>query len=262
MLNKLRPGSIRHKKNYKALQASLQKDGTQVVSVDVFDTLLLRDTKPEIQRFKDIAGLWKEIAGNEFSGSADHLFDLRVVVSKLAYRHVAKVEHCREANHADIINSVLRGSGLPETLFNAFQTAELEYEIQALEPNDDLIAILRRCQESGIRVIAISDMYLSAKDIEALINAHVPEGLIQHVYSSAEFGYGKSSGKLYEAVRHEENIEDFSGWVHCGDNFHSDVFMGRALGLDAVYLPRSLAWRGIAKVRNKVSFSRLGVSQL
>lgn len=262
MINRFRQEAFRHARDYKALESSLLQEDTCVVSVDVFDTLLLRATKPEIQRFKEIAELWKETLGSTFSGSVRHLFNLRVVNSKLAYRHVKKVKHCREATHAGILNSILRGCGLPATLLGTLRACELEYEKQALTPNKPLVEMLVQCRKSGKRVIAISDMYLSAKDIELLIQSHLPDGLIQRTYSSADFGYGKSSGFLYESVRELEGRDNFDHWVHCGDNYHSDVYKAAELGMTAIYLPRSLLWRIVSRVRAKMSSYRLGVNFL
>ncbi len=248
--------------DYEAISKAAFDDEVSLVSVDVFDTLLLRDTKPEIVRFLDIAALWKDHLAGVYSGTIKDLFYLRYVGARLAYRHATKVNDCREADYKAILRSVMRGASIPESFQDTLFMLELDYEKKSLKPNSKLISILEMCRHSGKRIIAISDMYYSSGDIFALIDQHVPAGLIQKVYSSSEYGFGKSSGLLYEAVKEDEKVEQYNGWVHCGDNYDSDVSKAKILGINAFYLPRPMIWRLVIRIRNIVSKIRLDINYL
>ena len=262
MIRHLKPGSFRHLHNYKLLETSLFDDKTRIVSVDVFDTLLLRDTKSEVTRFNNIAQLWSNELGKSFLGSSEHLFQLRLESARLAYRHTRKVKNCREATYSEILSSVLRGCSVPESYSRQLQYSEIEYEKKSLKPNRLLVKMLEQVRTSEKRVIAISDMYFSSEIIKTLIDHHLPSGLIQKVYSSSDFGYGKSSGFLYESVRKAEKIKNYDQWTHGGDNYYADVLKAKELGINAFYLPRSIAWRAVSKTRRTASSFRLGVNKL
>ena len=239
-------------KAYNDYRSACKEDGSLVASVDVFDTLLLRNRKSELQRFVEIS----ELVANHItqhvgkSASTAELFWLRMESARTAYRMRAKEKGAREANVEEIYSLMLRALGAnPEpALMSELIDLELDYERNQLSANPHLVRTLTDFHQSGRRVICISDMYLRSAHIERLIEAHVDMSIIDVVYSSAEFGYGKAAGALYEKVLALESVAATSV-VHCGDNYHSDVAMAESRGLRAFYTPREKLWR----IRRKLS---------
>ena len=60
-------------------------------------------------------------------------------------------------------------------------------------------------------------------------------GYFEQVYVSADNGLCKYSGRLFEYVRSEQNI-DYAQWVHVGDNALSDRRAACQLGIQGVWL--------------------------
>jgi FMN phosphatase YigB (HAD superfamily) len=236
---------------YQRFRALALSPEVKVVSVDVFDTLLLRTTRPEEQRFEDIAGRQLAAlgaAGHQLATTPRELLILRLQSARDAKRNTQPVMGDREASYDEIAGPLLDALGLSRDLVPLLLEREIEYEAANLFPNELLIEILKGARQSGKRVICLSDMYLSKRDIGELLRRRAVGFAPDAIYVSAEFGYGKASGHLYREVARQENAEP-AAIAHCGDNRHADVQMARAQGLGAVHAPRPLSWRGLALLR-------------
>ncbi len=100
----------------------------------------------------------------------------------------------------------------------------------------DLLQGLRRC---GKRIVAVSDMYLSADEIRALLAHH---GIaVDAVFSSADVAGGdtaKHNGRLYDHVLTTLGLVP-SAVLHIGDNLQSDVRRAAEKGIAAVHVPKA-----------------------
>jgi HAD superfamily hydrolase (TIGR01549 family) len=223
----------------------------KVVSVDVFDTLLLRTTRPEEQRFEDIAGRQLaalRAAGHQVAATPRELLILRLQSTRIAKRNAQPVLGDREASYDQIAGALLDALGLNRDLVPLLRECEIEYEAANLYPNRLLIEILNGARRAGKRVICLSDMYLSNREIGELLRRKAEGCTPDAIYVSADFGYRKASGQLYREVARRESAEP-EEIVHCGDNRRADVVMARSQGLGAVHAPRPLSWRGLALLR-------------
>ncbi len=253
------------RKGYAAFRRACLDPATRVVSVDVFDTLLLRTTKPEHARFLDIGK--RQLPIMHGHGAPRHMngrdmLVLRLMAAKAAYRNAAHVDGIREPGYGYIANIMLHASGLApsDEVTARLVDAELDYEATVLTPNRTLVDILRKAKRAGRRVICVSDMYLSAKQIEALIRKSGID-FIDVVYASSDFGYGKSSRRLFEKVMAMEAV-DATQFVHCGDNAVSDYHKAVELGIRAFHVPRAGHWRVAEKMRRRLFAWRHGLSSL
>lgn len=230
-------------------------DEVDLISVDVFDTLLLRGTEPEKARFLAIAKLASQRlggAGREMSPSL--LWRARLQCIDPAYR---AVEIFRPAGDVPLaLFHRLQGAllGLEAAADAALLDAEIAGECRHLTPNRPLIAQLTRLAEAGKRVVAVSDTYFTGAAIERLLNELAPDHPIARVYSSSDAGVTKRSGELFALVVKAEGVAA-SRVLHCGDDPHSDIRMARQRGLRAVELSRP---RGVRLLRrlNALRFRR------
>lgn len=219
-----------------------------VVSFDLFDTLLLRGTRPELQRFGDFARAQHGalMAAGLASPGAEALYRGRLRAHKAAYdrvRHAA----VGEARHADILAELCRLCALPPDGAAILAEAELECERRVLRPNRPLLAVLRQVRARR-RVVIASDMYLSAAQIGRLIGWIAPDlaGVPLHVSSDA--GASKRRGDLFAAVAAAESVTP-AALLHVGDDAVHDVAQARAAGCQALHLPRSAPWRAVQAAR-------------
>jgi HAD superfamily hydrolase (TIGR01549 family) len=236
---------------YQRFRALVQGPRVKVVSVDVFDTLLLRTTRPEEQRFEDIAARQLAAlrsAGHELAATPRDVLNLRLQAARSAKRDTPPVLGDREASYDQIAGALLDALGLNRDLVPLLRDCEIEYEAANLYPNHLLIEILSGARQAGKRVICLSDMYLSNRDIGELLRRRAEGYTPDAIYVSADFGYGKASGHLYWEVARRESVEP-EEIVHCGDNRRADVEMARSQGFGAVHAPRPLRWRGLALLR-------------
>ena len=81
-------------------------------------------------------------------------------------------------------------------------------------------------------------MYLSCKTIETILTNSGFDLTGVPVYVSSTYGLTKRSGNLFKKVLQEERIENPAKVLHIGDNFISDYFMPRRIGMKSFLYKR------------------------
>jgi len=220
--------------------------------VDVFDTLLLRDTSPEPARFKKISELQAK-ALNQKLGlrlTSTDFYLLRREAARVAYGTRRVRNGGREATWLEIFGLMFKAMGLEHSkdALELCAAIELRFEKESLTLNTALCRQLDVALQLGKHVVCLSDMYLSSEQIRKLIDEVAGQELGVKVYSSADFGFGKGSGALFHRLA-EDYAVDFSAIFHCGDNYFADFQVPHSLGIRACLLPRSMTWRFMRKAK-------------
>lgn len=226
------------------LRAALGMADVDLVSVDVFDTLLLRRTRPEFARFSDVAELQHGALGAASPGSAA-LLACRLRVTRRAYDEV-RAGRSGEVSFAAILAELCAELHLPSETAAALLEVELHYEAGVLAPNRPLATLLAGL---AVPVVAVSDTPLSAASVGALLMRFLPGLPLGRIYASADEGATKRDGALFDVVCRREGVAP-ARVLHVGDHPHSDVAMPKARGLGAVHLPRTPLWRWLHGLRN------------
>ncbi len=228
-------------------------DGVELVSTDLFDTLLLRTLRSERARID--AGersFARKLAEQGLTVSEIWLVEARLEAQRLAYRALDMAAQDGEVALTDVIRRQIAMLGLPADLCGTRLAIEIAVEKEALRPNRPLAALLRRCRSEGRRVIAISDIGLPTSALETLV-AHVHgEPLLDRIYSSAELGLTKRRGGLFDAVLAAERIRATNA-LHIGDDLLADHRVPAALGLRTLHVPRPQARRRLSRLHGGVS---------
>lgn len=231
----------------------------EVLSVDIFDTLLFRTTLPESVKFRRFGEAMRPLFPGPLSGIKDqgrYLRTLRQLAAHTIYHQKVMVRGGREATLDEIYAYMLcalrhhveMSDAESARLLENIRRVELDIESLDLTPNVRLVEILERASRAGKRVIGISDMYLSLEDIDGLLHRSKLDGLLDSLYVSSEYGYGKGAGTLFEeAIRESDRLP--SQICHIGDNHHSDYVMPLSKGIRAIHAPRSIGWRMIRRAR-------------
>lgn len=226
----------------------LDRSTFDVVSIDVFDTALLRDNRGERSRFFELASELSRRLGQEgYKIDVDFLHNLRLTIQHLAYQAVAIERPDGDAalSRIQLIQCILLG--LDRSFIAQMHQAEVATEKQSLRANKDLIKCLLALRAEGKRVIAISDMYLPTPAVNDLIADKVGTSPIEKTYVSSDVGLTKRSGKIFANIAEVEGVP-LDRMVHCGDHPIADVDMPRAAGMQAIFLPRSRLHRLSRKV--------------
>lgn len=219
------------------LLARIIRNETKVLSLDVFDTFLLRNNKPEAVRFYEIASVVRRTL--DLSRSTDDIFLARAYAMQMAYRTREPVLNCREGHIEDIIKIQARFLGLDETRTAEFKSIELAYEARNLIPNYALAALCRAAVKHGIKVILLSDMYLTSECIQNVCSDICGDvSYISDIHSSADHVISKRSGLIFDHLSRLYNMEP-GQFMHIGDNLDSDVRAARRAGWKSEYFPIS-----------------------
>lgn len=101
------------------------------------------------------------------------------------------------------------------------------------------VEFLKRKKAKGCQICCVSDFHLYASDLWGFFKALGISDLFDKVYSSADEGVWKRSGKLYEHVLADLGVSP-QECIMIGDNRHSDVQRSREKGIATQYRPHFL----------------------
>lgn len=235
---------------FPAVAKALDSPARNVLSTDLFDTVLLRDHTIESDR---LAIACRRSAA-QLDVNPEALTRLRWSFHDNAYRAVAMERPAGDTTLIAICRAVAASLGRGEAEAQVLRHTEVAVDIEHLRPNPPLLEALRRAAAAGMRVIAVSDTYYAEADLHRILDAVVGPSPIVAVYASADLDLTKHAGGLFAEVARREGITP-DAIVHVGDNAWSDVEMARAAAWTAVHLPR-----GCASWAQKLVGKALGVT--
>lgn len=211
-----------------------------VVSFDVFDTVLLRDGKSELGRFADFAARFCErLAGIPTSRPVTQRAALtaRIFSASTAYQLSEPVQGTTEGRLDDIARNMMHSLRLPPDTAELWIDCELETDSEQLSASDFARRIIEHAKAAGKRVILVSDMYLSEAQIRSLLaRGGVDLGLVDRVYSTADITVNKRSGTVFAHIAKELGAKP-GRILHLGDSRVSDYQRPGEAGWMAQYLP-------------------------
>jgi predicted HAD superfamily hydrolase len=220
----------------------------KLVSVDVFDTLLLRGRESERRRMAWISqAVADAIRPLGFDRKPAHVLHARNTAQAIAYNALRVTGDLGDVTLAEIHKLQCLALGLPESLLPTMAEAEIKVDAHALRANRRLVIQLERLRSEGARVVAVSDTYYSAKDLDRLLRSHGAEQAIDAIYSSADYRATKKSGRLFPLVAAAEGV-DARTILHLGDDRIADFEMPRAKGLATRWSPRPRSLRLARKI--------------
>lgn len=209
----------------RALEAEMRQ--YQAITFDVFDTLLVRRASIEP------ADLFYFLARSRGHGSAkaENFRSVRVR-SEALRRDVQKLRH----DHSEIsIEEIYEGMG--SQCAGVTARDEFLFEAEHLQRREWIFRLYENAKRLRKRVYAISDIYLSAQQVEELLAAH---GMtVDGVYVSSESQGGKYDQKLFSHFLESEHL-DAADVLHIGDNLHADYRMAVDLGIRASHVPKAV----------------------
>jgi FMN phosphatase YigB (HAD superfamily) len=223
------------RRNLDYLQGGI--DEIEVISTDVFDTLLQRNGKSERSRIVvGEARFARVLKERGLDIHADELVRARLLSQKFAYRALDTGGGAGEVCLTEVIRRQLTILGVPATMAEERLNIEIAIEKASLSANGVLARLLRRHRLAGIRVVAVSDTGLPASRLAELIDYFHGPGLIDRVYSSADVGASKRQGGLFSVVLAEEAISP-SKMLHIGDDHTADLRVPGSMGINTVHIP-------------------------
>jgi len=213
----------------------LDSDET-VFSLDVFDTLLVRDNSSEYERFIEFGeAMANSLADGGITRRGIDCFLARYLGTHATYRASRRVMGAREGSLQEIHATGARLLGVSDEWSDVFVKDELGVEAKRTYPNKFLIDYVTKLKERGNRVILLSDMYFHGEHIAELLRmVGVNADLFDEIYSSGDYKLSKASGQIFNLVASRMDADSF---FHIGDSFKSDFMKPIEAGWDALHIP-------------------------
>lgn len=189
-----------------------------VVSFDVFDTLLLRPFNKPTDLFASMEQQLK------WPGYASH----RITAEKAA----RELQHNGNLSHEVTLEQIYRqlATELPVTIEEAMK-AEISAEKAVCIANTFFVELVGALRHQDKIMICTTDMYLSKKEIGAILS-QVGYPAFEEIFVSSQYGCSKYTGELYDVVR---NRFPHKKILHIGDNLYSDFIQARLHGFAAIH---------------------------
>jgi FMN phosphatase YigB (HAD superfamily) len=194
--------------------------GVRVLSLDCFDTLLWRDSHAPTDLFAQLPGI--------------------TPVQRRRAEHRARSSAEYGRNRHDVTIAEIYAQLLPNASAAERQAAiaaELEAEARHCYAFAPTVELMRRAKAAGLQVIVVSDTYLDALQLRALIlqsaGAEIA-GMIDKIFCSSAFAKTKSRG-LYGDVLRKLSAKPHE-ILHIGDNSTADVKGVAPFGVNALHL--------------------------
>ena len=206
-----------HRPSVEEVLAKLQP--YDVISFDIFDTLLLRKVAFPNDVFEKMA---IEMSHSDFCR-------VRKQAEDMARDAKEKETGSREVNLHDIYAVLESYYGIEP----GWEDREIELELSLCEANPFMAELYKKLQEAGKTIVLMSDMYLPAKVIGRMLNKSGYSGW-EKFYLSNELLMRKGEGTLQQELR-----KDYAGCAiaHIGDNLQGDVKKTIEAGIAALHWP-------------------------
>lgn len=221
---------------FEELKKAIADKSCQIVSFDIFDTLIQR---PFFQP-KDLFCLL-DCYVNELIPSTDYFVfsNIRVRAELLAReRKHLNYPSWEEITIEEIYEEIAVLCPTLSVYLKEIQEKEIALELQYCISRNTGKELLECAIACGKRVVCISDMYLSSDIIKKIFQKNGIVG-IDKFYISSEIGLSKATGSLFKYVLKKENIINAKYVVHIGDNWDSDIMNAKKYGICAYHLPKS-----------------------
>jgi FMN phosphatase YigB (HAD superfamily) len=191
------------------------------LSLDCFDTLLWRNTHEPVDVFADIS----------VQGGA---IDVRRAAETHARLNRKHLDGRDEVSIETIYDFMLPHLGAEARA--AAVAAEIAAEVRHCYAFAPTVALIRAAKAKGLRVIIVSDTYLSSAQLRDLITAVAGDevsAMIDDIFASSEYGVTKGQG-LFKPVLAALKLAP-SAIVHLGDNYNADAKAPRLHGMNGVH---------------------------
>ena len=208
--------SIVKKYNSKKINIYEEIKKHDIISFDIFDTLLIRPYVKPTDLFLHIEKLYK-IKG---------FYKNRIMAEKLARGKYIDYEEIT-------LNQIYKEI---DDKYKRFKEIEIELEERILTMHKENKEIYDYALSLGKKIIIASDMYLPKEFIEKILIKNNYTNYYK-LYLSSDLILTKASGNLYKYIINDLNVKP-STIMHLGDNYHSDFENARLYGIDAFFIEK------------------------
>lgn len=201
-----------YKKNMEAMNMAKGLMQYDVISFDIFDTLILRPFSKPSDLFI--------LVGNKLD--IMDFCEIRKKAEEEA-RSIAKLMRGNtEVTIEDIYKIVEEKTGISQEV--GIQT-EFKTELELCFANPYMKRVFELVKYQKKEIIICSDMYYPSSMLEKILHSCGYEGYSK-IFVSCEYNCSKRSGKIYEIIKNQ-----YKNLIHIGDNTVSDIEMANKMGI-------------------------------
>lgn len=207
-------------------------DSIQLLSLDIFDTLLFRICANPSDAFVHAAEK-AHLAGCLKASITPTIFK----EMRIRAEHIARERQAALAGFGEVTLELIYAE-LPEGTCHKDKMIQIEVDAEAevCYVNPHVSSLLHACKSSQIPVALLSDMYLSSEQLRRILaSANLDLYLIDTLLVSSEEHDGKSSGHLFSRLKELYPQIECDSIVHIGDNLAADVEGASKEGVRAIH---------------------------
>lgn len=214
-------------------------DEFEVISFDIFDTLIMRKTLYPTDVFEIV----KRKLDKKITDKLDFISErIRAEAELLQSRYPT----------FDMIYEKLKQNNntLNEDDINQLKKFELESEEDVLIPRKEMIELFHYALGVGKSVYLVSDMYLTSMELEPLLRKNNIIGYKKLIISS-EMGTTKCQ-ELFKVLK--SNISG-KKCLHIGDNEDADFIAAHKNGIDAIHIKKAVDLLEISTYKELINYT-------
>ncbi len=198
------------------LLAAVAQAEFDVLSLDVFDTVITRTVETPIDVFALIEQRLTDLAGRKAKSYA-----VKREKAEKTTRQQAGSYGQGEITLKEILDHLVDNWPDLAPYRAQLENLEIEAELEVIRPVPDILKLIDQTRARGKHVIFVSDMYLAGKTIASLLAkcgvTHAPEDLLV----SSEIGLTKHAGTIWpQVIQHAGPGKRI---LHIGDNEKADI---------------------------------------
>lgn len=215
------------------LKKEIEKN--DVISFDIFDTLLVRPTwKP------DDVFLTVQDYVNSILQPVDYIefVDLRKNAEQIARNRNYEHNKTYEVTYGDIYDVLGEIFPFSKEHLSQIYNYELCTEKKFLKPRLSALALLKYALCIKKVVILTSDMYFEQKELRYLLNNLGIDLSEIRLFISSEYKKSKYNGELFQIIKKQYENRLI---LHIGDNYEVDYCNAIKAGINAFHLPSTIA---------------------
>lgn len=212
-----------------------------IVSFDLFDTLLMRKTLYPQDIFEIL----------EAKAEKDGFFLPKFAVMRKGIQD--EIDH---ANLGEIYKRIGEHYKLNFDETHRLMQMEVEIEKENLIPRYDMIEVFQSAIKVGKRVFIVSDMYLPEATMKEILAA---KGIVGYkkLYVSCQYKKTKREGLLEVLMRDEQELNI----VHIGDSLDKDIWAATEAGIDSYYVKHAVEMYGESVYQGELLGNRMTVNE-
>jgi len=213
------------------LKKSILDEKIKCVSFDIFDTLVLRPFFKPLDLFKILD---KEYQKNSMAGISFSKMrvEAECVTRNRQWEENPDIQEITIDQIYKVINELYE---VDTKVLNSLKEKEKQLEIEYCRRRNTAYELYLIAKYIGKKVVCTSDMYLSRKTIETILDKNGYK--VDSIYISSDIKKTKATGDLFKYVLEDLKIKP-EEMIHIGDNVESDFKIPHELGINSYHFAK------------------------